>query len=306
MSSVVRSAGSSFARMIVTTTREWSEHRTIRLGAGLAYYGLFALIPVLAVSLSIASIFFAREEVQEYLTDQLLELLGDDAASVGSAVAALLDQVGSVVGLGVVGLVSLLFAASLLVIALQDALNTIWERPVRTGLRHTVARRLFAFVVVAASGGLLVVSFALNAVSALFEEIVPDVAVVESAGEVVGVAVSWALGVSVIALLFRYLPDTRVPWRSVLPGAVVTAFGVAIGTVAIGAYLRRYAATSLLGATGSIFLVLIWIYYEAQIILAGAEFTRVLSGDATREASAGDDGQAGVGPGDDAAVDVGR
>jgi membrane protein len=304
--SVVRSASSSFARMIVTTTREWSEHRTIRLGAGLAYYGLFALIPVLAVSLSIASIFFAREDVQAYLTDQLLELLGDDAASVGSAVAALLDQVGSVVGLGVVGLVSLLFAASLLVIALQDALNTIWERPVRTGIRHTVARRLFAFVVVAASGGLLVVSFALNAVSALFEEIVPDVAVVESVGEVFGVAVSWALGISVIALLFRYLPDTRVPWRSVLPGAVVTAFGVAIGTVAIGAYLRRYAATSLLGATGSIFLVLIWIYYEAQIILAGAEFTRVLSGDAARETSAGDDRQAGVGPGDDAAVDVGR
>lgn len=306
MPSVVRSASSSFGRTIVTTTREWSEHRTIRLGAGLAYYGLFALIPVLSVSLSIASIFFARDDVQDYLTDQLLELFGDDAASVGSAVAQLLDQTGSAVGLGVIGAASLFFAASLLVVALQDALNTIWEHPVRTGIRQTVARRLFAFVVVAASGGLLVVSFALNGVSSLFEQMVPDIAIVESFGEIVGVAVSWALGISVIALLFRYLPDTRVPWRSVLPGAVVTAFGVAIGTVAIGAYLRRYAATSLLGATGSIFLVLIWIYYEAQIILAGAEFTRVLSGDATPEASAGDDRQPGVGPGDDPAVDVGR
>ena len=288
----------------MATYREWSEHRTIRLGAGLAYYGLFALIPVLAVSLSIASIFVARDDVQTYLTDQLLDLLGEDSANVGAAIANLLDQVGSLVSLGVVGLVSLFFAASLIVVALQDALDTIWEHPVRTGIRRTVTRRLFAFVVVAASGALLVLSFALNAVTALFSRVVPDVAVAESIGEVFSSAVTWVLGVGVIALLFRYLPESRVPWRSVLPGAAVTAVGVAIGTVAIGAYLRRYAATSLLGATGSIFLVLIWIYYEAQIILAGAEFTRVLSRGAAGTGSAGDDRQAGVGPGDDPAADV--
>ena len=290
----------------MTTFREWSAHRTIRLGAGLAYYGLFALIPVLAVSLSIAGIFFAREEVQDYLAEQLFERLGDDAESVSTAVAGLLDEVGSTVGLGVIGLFSLLFAASLLVVALQDALNTIWECPVRTGIRRTVARRLFAFVVVAGAGGLLVVSFALNAVSALFSEMIPDIPIVESLGEVVGAAVAWALGIGVIALLFRYLPDTRVPWRSVLPGAAVTAFGMAIGTVAVGAYLRRYAATSLLGAAGSVFLILIWIYFEAQIILAGAELTRVFSGGMANEVSTGDDRQTGVGPGEDAAVDVGR
>lgn len=288
----------------MATFREWSEHRTIRLGAGLAYYGLFALIPVLAVSLSIASIFVARDDVQAYLTDQLLDLLGEDSANVGAAIANLLDQVGSLVSLGVVGLVSLFFAASLIVVALQDALDTIWEHPVRTGIRRTVTRRLFAFVVVAASGALLVLSFALNAVTALFSRVVPDVAVAESIGEVFSSAVTWVLGVGVIALLFRYLPESRVPWRSVLPGAAVTAVGVAIGTVAIGAYLRRYAATSLLGATGSIFLVLIWIYYEAQIILAGAEFTRVLSRGAAATGSAGDDRQTGVGPGDDPTADV--
>jgi membrane protein len=288
----------------MATYREWSEHRTIRLGAGLAYYGLFALIPVLAVSLSIASLFFARDDVQAYLTDQLLDLLGEDSANVGAAIANLLDQVGSLVGLGLVGLVSLFFAASLIVVALQDALDTIWEHPVRTGIRRTVTRRLFAFVVVAASGALLVLSFALNAVTALFSQVVPDIAVAESIGEVFSSAVTWVLGVAVIALLFRYLPESRVPWRSVLPGAAVTAVGVAIGTVAIGAYLRRYASTSLLGATGSIFLVLIWIYYEAQIILAGAEFTRVLSRASAATGSAGDDRQAGVGPGDDSAADV--
>jgi membrane protein len=92
----------------------------------------------------------------------------------------------------------------------------------------------------------------------------------------------------------------------VLPGAAVTALGVAIGTVAIGAYLRRYAASSLLGATGSVFLLLIWIYYEAQIILAGAEFTRTLARRGIDPSpSLDDDGKTGVLPGDDAAVDVG-
>ena len=153
------------------------------------------------------------------------------------------------------------------------------------------------------------VSFALNAITALFSRMVPDAAVAESLGELIGTAGSWALGVVVIALLFRYLTDVRVPWRGVLPGAAVTALLVAVGTAAIGAYLRRYAATSIVGATGSVFLVLIWIYYEAQIVLVGAEFTRTLARrgiDPIWPASLDDDRQPGALPGDDAAVDIGR
>jgi membrane protein len=116
-----------------------------------------------------------------------------------------------------------------------------------------------------------------NAVTGLIGRLVPDVAVFEPLTELVGATASWLILIGVIALLFRYLTDVRIPWRSVLTGAMVTALLVAIGTAAIGAYLRRYAATSLLGATGSIFLILLWIYYEAQIVLVGAEFTRVLA-----------------------------
>jgi membrane protein len=214
----------------------------------------------------------------------------------------MLDGVGSLVGLGVVGAVSLLLTATLVVVALQDALDTIWERPVRSGIRRTVVRRVVAFVVVAASGAVLVVAFAVNSVTALLERFVPDAPVVRSLGEVVGAAVTWTLGIAVLALLFRYLTETRVPWRTVLVGAAVTAVLVALGTMAIGAYLRRYASTSLLGATSGVFLILIWIYYEAQIILAGAELTRALT--LARAGSVGDDRQAGVGPGEDAAADV--
>ncbi len=273
----LRQVGDSFVGLLTETYGEWRTHRTIRLGAGLAYYGLFALVPLLAVSLSLAGLIFQQEDVQDYLTQRLAAIFGADAGDTSAALAEVLDGFDSLVGLGVVGAVSLVFTASLLVLALQDALNAIWERPVRAGIRTTLARRALAFLVVAGAGAVLMLSFALNAVTALFSRLVPDVAVVESLGELIGTAASWALGIGVVALLFRYLTEVRVPWRSVLPGAAVTALLVAVGTVAIGAYLRRYAATSLLGATGSVFLLLLWIYYEAQIILAGAEFTRVLA-----------------------------
>jgi membrane protein len=294
------------AGLLTETYGEWRVHRTIRLGAGLAYYGLFAFVPLLAVSVSLAGIFFQKDDVQDYLAGQLADVLGEDAVTASAALAGALDGFDSMLSLGVVGAVSLVFTASLLVLALQDALNTIWERPVRVGLRTTLARRVLAFLVVVGAGMVLVVSFALNAVTALFERMVPGVAVVESLGELIGTAASWALGISVIALLFRFLTDVRVPWRSVIPGAAVTALGVALGTVAIGAYLRRYASSSLLGSTGGVFLLLIWIYYEAQIILAGAEFTRTLARRGTDpSASLDDDGKPGALAGDDAAIDVG-
>jgi membrane protein len=291
------------------TYDHWRDHRTIRLGAGLAYYGLFALVPMLAVALAIAGSVISQADVQSYLAEQLSALLGVDADAVAGAAADLLDGTGRLASLGLVGAASLILTASLLVLALQDALNTIWERPVRLGIRHTLMRRLVAFVVVAGAGGVLILSFALNAVTGFLNQLVPDVAVVESLQEVVGLATSWALAIGVVALLFRYLPDVRVSWVPVLIGATVTALLLAVGTVLVGAYLRRYAASSLVGVTGSVLLVLLWIYYEAQIVLAGAEFTRVLahhragcSGSAT---SAGSEGKAGAGPGDDAAVDVG-
>jgi membrane protein len=302
----LREIATSFVDAVIGSYTEWRRHRTIRLGASLAYYGLFSFVPLLAVSLSLAGVFFAQDEVQDYLSQQLSGILGDQSGAAAAGLADALDGVGS--SLGAVGLLSLLFTASLLVIALQDALNSIWERPVRAGVRRTVLRRLGAFAVVFACGVVMIVSLTVNSVTALLGRLVPDGALFESLNELVGTAASWVLLIGVFALLFRYLGDILVPWRSVLPGAAVTALLVAVGTVAIGAYLRRYAASSLLGATGSLFLVLLWIYYEAQIVLAGAEFTRVLALrgiDGVWPASVDDDGQPAALPGEDATVDVG-
>lgn len=262
---------------MLSTYHEWRRHRTIRLGAGLAYYGLFALVPLIALSLAIAGFFFAEAEVQEYLTELLADFLGADSDVVADVVGSSVTSTASITGFGVLGLASLLVTASLLFLALQDALNTIWERPVRTGVRQSILRRGISFAVVLACGAVLVVSFALNSITALISTLAPDVRVWVPVTELIGTAASWLLGIGAIALLFQYLTDVRTPWPSVLLGATVTALLVAVGTAAIGAYLRRFGASSLLGATGGVFVVLLWIYYEAQIVLVGAELTRVLA-----------------------------
>ncbi len=297
------------------TYEQWRDHRTIRLGAGLAYYGLFAIVPLLAVALAVAGLVISRDDVRTYLAEQLSGLLGTDADTVAGTLSEALEGTGTLTSLGLVGAASLFLTASLLVVALQDAFNTIWERPVRSGIRHSVLRRLVAFVVVAGAGAVIIVSFAINAVTALLDRVAPDLAIVASLQELIGLAASWVLAIGVVTLLFRYLTDVRVPWVPAAVGGAITAAILAVGTVVLGAYLRRYAAASLAGATGSLFLVLLWIYYEAQILLAGAEFTRVLSlrglaadpSNATvvDEGSVGGDREAGVGPGEDSAGDIG-
>ena len=306
----LRSGARSLWKVGNDTYEAWRDHRTIRLGAGLAYYGLFAIVPILAVALSLAGLFISQTDVQSYLADQLSGLLGVDADQVAAVLAETLDDAGALTGLGLVGAASLFLSASLLVIALQDAFNTIWERPVRAGLRPSVLRRRVAWGVGAGAGAVSGVSFAINAVTGLLGRLVPDIAILASLEELFGLAASWALAIGVIALLFRFLTDVRIPWPPALLGGIVTAAMLAIGTMLVGAYLRRYASSSLVGATGSVFLVLVWIYYVAQIVLIGAELTRVLArwraadGDLAVANSAAADGQAGVGPGEDATVDV--
>lgn len=263
--------------VLAATYREWRAHRTIRLGAAVAYYSLFAAVPVLVLVVIFAGIFVSRDEVQVYLADQISRIFGADGSEMAVALTSALDDLDSPTGLGLVGLGSLVLAATLVVVALQDAFSTIWELPVRSGIRVSIARRAFAFLVVLGFGATIVLSVALNAVTSLIEGMSPDVAILRSVSELVGFAGAWALGIGAVTLLFRYVTVVRVPWRAALVGGAVTALLIAAGTVLIGAYLRRYGASSVAGAAGAILLVLVWLYYESQILLAGAEFTRVLA-----------------------------
>jgi membrane protein len=259
-----------------TTYRSWRADRTIRLGAGLAYYGLFSLASILTLTLGIIRLVGSRAEVEEFLADQFVDLLGEVGVDVAAEVNAAIDGAGAT-SLGVVGFVSLLVTGSLFFLALEDALNQIWGVPVGVGIWTTIRRRATAFLVLLAAAATLVLSFAVQAIAVIAEALLPGSPErVDALGALLANGLSWAVLAAAVVLVFRYLPSVQVGWRSVVVGGVATSALLIVGTAVIGWYLRTYGATSVTGAAASVIAVLAWIYYEAQILLAGAQFTKAL------------------------------
>lgn len=274
----IRSLVAWLRRLLGAGYASWRDDRVIRLGAGLAYYSLFAIVPVLSVAVSVAGLVVSEADLERYLAERLAAMFDTDADSVGARLAGAIDANVTTTGLGLLGLGSLLLAASLVFVALQDALNTIWHVPVRSGVKHSVLRRLVAFGFVIGVGGYLVVSLAIHTLTNVIESWIPaDLSALGPLYDLLDGTVSWALGIAVVTVLFRLLPDARVPWRAALVGAAVTTVLLVLGTLAIGVYLREVASASVAGAFGGVLLVLTWIYYEMQIVLAGAVLTKVLA-----------------------------
>ena len=262
---------------ILTATYEsWRDDRTMRLGAGIAYYGLFSLTSVVAVSIGLLRVVGRSETVEVAMTEQLQGLFGAEAAASVQAVFERVDgTAGSVVGL--FGLGSLLVTGSLLFLALEDAMHQIWGVPVRVGLRSSMRRRLISLVVLMGASVTLVLSFAVQAAATLFEKVLPGSAPsLEAIGALMTNAVTWSLLAGAVALLFKYLPSVEVSWRIAILAAIVTAVFLVIGTALIGWYLRTVGANSLGGAASTPLAVLTWIYYEAQIVLAGVQLSKIL------------------------------
>lgn len=257
----------------------WFEERTIRLGAGLAYYGIFAVVPLFTLSIALAQVLFSTAEVQEFLTDQLQTLLGrQEATDLAAKVTEILDSGATTSSLGLIGIISLFIAASLLFVALQDALNVIWDVPRTRGMREVVRRYGLAYLVVLLMGSLLVAGLVVQSIAGLAESLIPgQFTLLESLADFVAMLASWALGIGVLAVLFKILPRTDVSWRATIIGGVVTAGAMAVGSWAVGVYLSTYSTSSVAGAAGSVVLGLIWIYYIANILLAGAVLTRTVT-----------------------------
>jgi membrane protein len=251
-------------RGVLTATYEsWRDDRTMRIGAGIAYYGLFSLSSVVAVSLGLVRVVGRSRTVEDAMTEQLEAVFGADAAA---SVVTLFEQVDGSAGTvaGLVGLASLLVTGSLLFLALEDAMHQIWDVPVRAGLRSTMRRRLISLVVLMGASLTLVLSFAVQAAASLFDKLLP------------GSAPGLEALAAAVALLFKYLPSVEVGWRSAIVAAVATSLFLVIGTALIGWYLRTVGVGSLGGAASTPLAVLTWIYYEAQIVLAGVQLSKVL------------------------------
>jgi membrane protein len=260
--------------------RNWREDNAPRMGAALAYYIALALAPTVLILLAIAGSALGTQAAEGRLVSQIQGFVGYEGAM---AIQTMIEGARQSRGVAatVLGLVTVFFAASAVVSELWDAMNTIWKVPeistsstVRS-IFNLVKERLLAFALVLASGLYLVASLIVTAwVSAagkyLNSGVAPPQALVQTSDWLVSFVVITVL----FAFIFKVLPSVPVQWGDVGVGAVATSLLFTVGKVLLGVYLGKAGFSDTYGAAGSLAIVLVWVYYSAQVLFLGAEFTR--------------------------------
>ena len=269
--------GVSFLREVVT---EWRKDNALSLGAALAYYTLFSLAPLLVLIIAIAGLVFGRAAAEGEIVARVGDTVGPDAAKVieGMVVGASAPTSGVIAT--VASLATMLFGASGVFGQLQASLNQIWgvTGGVGSGVLGVVRRRVTSFGLILGIGFLLFLSLLVSAVLAGVHELLAEhLPMLSALLPPLNFLLSFLMITALFALIFKVLPDVRLQWRDVWVGAGVTALLFTAGKTLIALYLGRTGRTSVYGAAASLVVLLLWIYYSAQILLVGAEFTEVYS-----------------------------
>jgi membrane protein len=259
------------------TINEWVGDRASRKGAALAFYTVFSLAPILILSIAIAGLFYGQEAARGEIFAQVKDLLGTDAAAAIQAMIQSASRPGAGLIATVIGLVTLCIGATTALAELKDGLDQIWRAPPErtSGFWYFVRKRLLSVGLILSLGFLLLVSLVFSAlVSALARTWGPaDSTSLMLQG--LNFLFSFALVTVLFAMIYKILPSVHIAWKDVAIGSVITAALFSVGKALIGVYLGNSAVASSYGAAGSVILVLIWVYYSAQIFLLGAEFTKV-------------------------------
>ena len=256
----------------------WWNDNVPRLGASLAYYTLFSLAPILVVAIAIGGLIFGPEAVRGEIVGQIQSLIGREGAEAVQSMLEGASRPSSSMAATAAGVVTFFLGATGAFLELQNSLNTIWRvKPRGDGsfVQALVVQRLISFGLVVAMGFLLatslLVSAALAALHTYMGNAFPGVAVL---WEALNVVVSLAVITILFAMIYKVLPDVRLVWTDVWIAGLVTAGLFTIGKLLIGMYLGSTALASTYGAAGSVIVILVWVYYSAQVILLGAEFSR--------------------------------
>jgi membrane protein len=265
--------------VVKTTVNEFIDDDCPALAAAIAYYTVLSLPPLLVLVITVAGFIWSPAEVERAIEAQIQGMMGSAAAEqvatmVASATATLSGGPwGLLIGLG-----TIIFAATTSIAQLQAALNRAWEvqpDPNSGGIKNFIMKRLLSFGLIVGIAFLLLVSMAFSALLTAFGGIVP--AYLPLSGTVLhllGVLVSFTLITLLFGAMFKVMPDADIAWRDVWTGAIFTAILFVIGKSLIGIYLGTSDPGSAYGAAGSLILILIWIYYSSMIVLLGAEFTQ--------------------------------
>ncbi len=280
MAAAIQQAARSVYEVLRATYENWRADRAIRLGAGLAYYAIFAAVPLVTSAIAIAGVLFSEAEIQAFLMESLEAILNEvpaDVEGVVDDVAGTIDRSAKSNALAGISVLLGVFAASLLFYALQDALNVIWKIPVQRGIRFTVRRRLVAFAVVLLVGVALIASLAVQTVALVVDEILGgSIGNFLNLNDLVVSLSTWAVGIGAIAVLFQLLIREHLSWRNTLIVAALIAVFMVMGTWGVGFYFSNWGSSSLSALSGGAVILITWLYYLAQILIAGAELLKTL------------------------------
>jgi membrane protein len=245
---------------------DWSRHKDARQGAALAYYSVFSIGPVIVIAIAVAGLVFGREAVNGEVAASIKGMLADAGRPRQGLLATLL------------GIGALVFAAIGVVVQLKDALNIVWDvRESQTaGVWPFIRSYVVSLAAILALGFLLLTSMIITAAVAAFAHHA-SAYVQEWVLHLLSTLISFSVISVLFAMMFEWLPDAAVDWTDVWLGAIVTAALFELGKSAIGFYIGKQGLESTYGAAASIVVVLIWVYYSAQIVLMGAEITHVFA-----------------------------
>ncbi len=269
------------AALFAITIHNWQEDRAPRLGAALAYYMALSLAPTLLILLAISGFAFGADAAEGRLVSQIQGLVGVEGAKVIHALLKGTHRPSSGITATVLALITLFFSATAVVSELKDALNTIWKVPddascsrVRSML-NLVIERLLSFALVLGAGLFLLASLIVNVwISAAGQFLNSVAAPPRDLLRTVDWVVSFAVITILFAFIFKVLPKVPMRWKEVTVGAVLTSLLFTAGKSLLAVYLGKASFTDTYGAASSLVIVLVWVYYSAQVFYLGAEFTR--------------------------------
>jgi len=266
--------------LIRVTVQNWLNDRAPRLGAALSFYLALSLAPTLVILLAIAGVAFSAKAAESRLLSEIQGLVGREGAKAIQALIEGAHRRRSSIAAILLGLVPLFIGATSAVSELKDALNTIWKVPddktssTARSMFNVVKERFLSFAVVLGAGLFLLTSLIVNAwISAAGEYLKPTVppkALIQTVDWVVSFVVITVL----FAFIFKVLPNVSLEWGDVVIGAVLTSFLFTAGKSLLGVYLGKAGFADTYGAAGSLVILLVWVYYSAQVLFFGAEFTR--------------------------------
>jgi membrane protein len=268
-----------FFRLIRKAVSAWLDDYAPSMGAAIAFYTVFSLAPLVIIVLAIAGFFWGREVVQGQLFEQISALVGPDGAKAVEGVVQGAQEPKQGILATIASVVVLIVGSTTVFSELQSALDRIWEVPDAekpSGIWNMIRARLLSLGLVFALAFLLMVSLIVSTILAALGSWAAGILPVwEILLQAINIAITLGIMTVLFAMIYRFMPNASVAWRDVWTGAFVTAVLFEAGKFLIGLYVGKASVASSYAAAGSLVVVLIWVYYAAQVFLLGAEFTWV-------------------------------